>query len=89
MRIRKRVIYGGQVQGVGFRATCQLIVARHDTAGTVRNLSDGRVELVLEGDPDEVREILEELSERMQSHIRGVSVEDEPLRGERGFRIIH
>jgi len=38
------VTYTGRVQGVGFRYTCKQVAA-----GVVRNLADGRVELLAEG----------------------------------------
>lgn len=47
-------MYSGHVQGVGFRATACSVARRFSVAGYVKNLADGRVELVAEGDPDEV-----------------------------------
>lgn len=43
------VLYSGHVQGVGFRYTAKTVATGFDIAGTVRNLPDGRVELVAEG----------------------------------------
>jgi len=43
------IIYSGQVQGVGFRYTTKAVATGFEVAGTVRNLPDGRVELVAEG----------------------------------------
>jgi len=43
------VFYSGQVQGVGFRYTSKTVAAGYEVTGTVRNLPDGRVELVAEG----------------------------------------
>lgn len=53
-RSRVAVIYSGRVQGVGFRYTVKQVAAGYDVTGTVRNLADGRVELVAEGARDEV-----------------------------------
>ena len=50
-RERRRVVFSGRVQGVGFRFTCQSLARGFDVAGYVRNLADGRVELVAEGEP--------------------------------------
>ena len=47
-RCRVQLIYSGRVQGVGFRYTVKQVAAGYDVAGTVRNLPDGRVELVAE-----------------------------------------
>lgn len=87
MSVRKRIIYRGQVQGVGFRATCHSIAARHDVGGHVRNLAGGGVELVLEGEPDEIQAVLDEVARQMEGYIRDAAVESEPPRGEREFRI--
>ena len=43
------VLYSGHVQGVGFRYTTKTVATGFDITGMVRNLSDGRVELVAEG----------------------------------------
>ena len=56
--IRRRVYYDGRVQGVGFRATTDQIAADHEVGGTVRNLDDGRVELIVEGQTEAVEAFL-------------------------------
>jgi acylphosphatase len=43
------VLFAGQVQGVGFRYTAKTVATGFDITGTIRNLPDGRVELVAEG----------------------------------------
>ena len=48
-----QAFYEGRVQGVGFRYTARRIAAGFDVAGYVRNLADGRVELVASGDDEE------------------------------------
>ena len=53
-RRRCRVVYRGQVQGVGFRWTTRRLAARFAVTGFVRNLSAGDVELVVEGEQEEV-----------------------------------
>lgn len=54
--IRKRiqVLYSGGVQGVGFRYAVKTVAAGFDVAGTVKNLPDGRVELIAEGEKAEL-----------------------------------
>ena len=47
--VRGRIIVGGRVQGVGFRAFAARTAARLDLVGGVRNLDDGRVEVDVEG----------------------------------------
>jgi acylphosphatase len=53
-RQRLTVYYSGRVQGVGFRYTVKSLTPGYEVAGTVRNLPDGRVELVVEGLKDEL-----------------------------------
>lgn len=87
MIIRKRIIYRGTVQGVGFRATCHSIASRHQVGGFVRNLSDGGVELAVEGEPEDVEAVLSEVARRMEGYIRSATATDEPARGDKEFRI--
>jgi acylphosphatase len=48
------VFFSGQVQGVGFRYTAKTVATGFEITGTVRNLPDGRVELVAEGRREEL-----------------------------------
>ena len=48
-RSRMHIFYSGRVQGVGFRYTVRTVAAGFEAVGTVRNLLDGRVELIAEG----------------------------------------
>jgi acylphosphatase len=48
-RQRLIIFYSGRVQGVGFRYTTKTVATGFEIAGTVRNLPDGRVELIAEG----------------------------------------
>ena len=53
-RKRLRVFYSGRVQGVGFRYTARTVATGFEVTGIVRNLADGRVELIAEGLKDEL-----------------------------------
>ena len=53
-RTRLHVYYQGRVQGVGFRWTVRDVAMGFDVTGWVQNLSDGRVELVAEGERPEL-----------------------------------
>jgi acylphosphatase len=53
-RRRVQILYSGNVQGVGFRYTVKSAAAGFEVTGLVRNLPDGRVELVAEGVKDEL-----------------------------------
>lgn len=46
MKICKRFVITGRVQGVGFRASCRRVARAHHLTGYARNLVDGRVEVV-------------------------------------------
>ncbi|OGZ26975.1 MAG: acylphosphatase [Candidatus Nealsonbacteria bacterium RIFOXYB1_FULL_40_15] len=58
MRKRARVYISGRVQGVGFRAETTFRARRISLKGFVKNLKDGRVEAVFEGDEEEVDKIV-------------------------------
>ena len=52
--VAKRVFYEGRVQGVGFRFSVKSITTGFDVVGLVKNLIDGRVELEVQGEENEV-----------------------------------
>ncbi len=84
-----QVFYEGRVQGVGFRYTARRVAAGFDVAGYVRNLPDGRVELVASGDDEEVDGFLEAVREsELAGHIDEELAEEmaKPA-GLRGFEI--
>jgi len=60
---RVTVLYSGRVQGVGFRVTVRQLACGYDVTGTVRNLADGRVELVAEGARAELKAFLTGIAE--------------------------
>ena len=85
----KHVRYSGHVQGVGFRYTAQSLAARYLVAGFVRNLPDGDVELVAEGEPGAIDEFLAAVARRMSEYITGTTVRDEAPAGHTGFHVRH
>ena len=58
-KIRARVRITGKVQGVYFRQNTRIVANRHRVTGWVKNLKDGRVEAVLEGNEMDVSEVIE------------------------------
>jgi acylphosphatase len=58
-----QVFYEGNVQGVGFRWSVRHTAKGFDVTGWVRNLSDGRVELQVTGEEDEVRAFLDQIGQ--------------------------
>jgi len=71
-RVRAEVYFSGMVQGVGFRFTTRAIASKFDVTGFVRNLPDGRVELIVEGKKGEVERFIETIEYRMGGYIRHV-----------------
>ncbi|HEY0457829.1 MAG TPA: acylphosphatase [Pyrinomonadaceae bacterium] len=61
MRVARKYIISGTVQGVGYRFFTQRAAARHQVLGYVRNLKDGRVEALAEGDARAVEDFKHEL----------------------------
>jgi acylphosphatase len=79
---RRLCHFSGHVQGVGFRYTVQNVAMQHDVNGYVRNLPDGRVELVMEGPDPEMDRVFEEVKNRMDGYIRVVNTTEMPATGE-------
>lgn len=87
---RHTVYYAGHVQGVGFRYTASSLARGYDVAGFVRNLPDGRVELVAEGNVQEVDAFLRDVRDRFFNHIRDERCDVRPASGEfTGFQTRH
>ncbi len=86
--IRRRVVVEGRVQGAAFRESCRRQAAGTVT-GWVRNLADGRVEAVFQGDPRAVDAMVAWCRQGPSwASVTGVDVaEEEPEEGERGFFI--
>jgi len=85
-----RVIYSGQVQGVGFRYTVRTVATGFDVTGTVRNLPSGQVELIAEGARDELEAFRQAIRESGLDHfVRDEDVSWAEAAGEfRGFEIV-
>ena len=74
---RRRVFYAGRVQGVGFRFTAQRLAEGFPVSGFVRNSPDGRVELLVEGEPESIDSLLRAIRDEMRDKIRSVSSANE------------
>jgi acylphosphatase len=79
---RREVTYSGRVQGVGFRYTTRDIAGRFSVRGFVKNLSDGRVLLVVEGPYAVLDQFLEAIESEMDRCIENQQVSVLPPRGE-------
>lgn len=78
---RREVYYSGRVQGVGFRYTARSVARGFAVTGFVKNLSDGRVQLVAEGQSAEVRAFLNSLRADMGHCISDVHETSGPAAG--------
>jgi acylphosphatase len=90
---RQRVtqLYSGRVQGVGFRYTVKSLVSGFEVTGTVRNLDDGRVELIAEGAKEELEAFLQAIRDsEVGRFIQGEQACWDDAKNEfRGFTISH
>jgi acylphosphatase len=80
--VRHTVHYSGRVQGVAFRYTTEAIASRYDVTGFVRNLPDGRVELVAEGASDELDRFLRAVEDAMSRNISAIDTRQTTATGE-------
>ncbi len=82
--IRLTVYFTGHVQGVGFRYTTRRVGQRFLVAGQVRNLPDGRVELIAEGDRAELTAFVHAVNEAMAGNIVNQTQAESEATGEFG-----
>lgn len=86
--IRRTVHYSGRVQGVGFRFTAHSLAGKFPVCGYVKNLPDGRVEAVVDGEREVIERFLADVHQEMSGHIRGMTAHDSPATGQfAGFEV--
>jgi len=76
---RIRVIFGGHVQGVGFRATTRTFAHALALTGWVRNEQDGTVLAEIQGLSPDVDRLLELIARRMEGMLRSTDIEEIPV----------
>jgi len=90
--VAKQVFYSGRVQGVGFRYATKQLASGFDVSGWVRNLPDGRVELLaIAFDAEELEAFLTELQENsaLANHIKETETHKVPAPADvKGFSIL-
>jgi acylphosphatase len=85
---RATIHFNGHVQGVGFRFTVLQLAHKFPVNGFVRNLRDGRVEVVIEGNQSDARAFVDHIKERMNGYIDHTEESTGPATGEfRAFEI--
>jgi len=75
MNKRVHLVYSGRVQGVGFRLTAEELARSLGVVGWIKNLRDGRVELMAEGDESVLAKFLDQLrTGPMRNFIKQVDI---------------
>ena len=79
---RWHIFFSGRVQGVGFRFTSRQVAQRYDVSGWVKNLSNGSVEMTVEGASDQLRKYINDVSESTHGYVADVQVTKSVATGE-------
>jgi acylphosphatase len=82
MQKRVHALFEGQVQGVGFRFTAREFAQRTSVAGWVKNLPDGRVEIVAEGQEENLKQFISGMQEYFRRYLRDTRIQWLPPSGE-------
>ena len=85
-----RIYITGTVQGVFFRGFVKENAERYNVKGFIRNLEDGRIEIFLEGNVNDVNKVLELCKKGPKnSIIRNVEVNNERFQDFKNFKVLH
>ncbi|MBR3629105.1 MAG: acylphosphatase [Oscillospiraceae bacterium] len=84
-KIRRHMIFHGQVQGVGFRWNACCIARQYGISGWVRNNYDGTVEMEAEGTPGDLDRLVAELHRGRWIEITEIESREVPVQGGYGF----
>jgi len=76
--VAKHIIFIGRVQGVGFRFTTYRIANLHQLFGFVRNVPDGTVEMLAQGQPEDIDNCINDIKESFTGYIRETKIEEMP-----------
>lgn len=82
MKKQIHVYYTGRVQGVGFRFTAEDIAQDLGVCGWVKNLRDGRVEVVAQAEENTLKEFLKKIYEYFSRYIQDVDIDWQEATGE-------
>ncbi|GIU68598.1 MAG: acylphosphatase [Candidatus Pacearchaeota archaeon] len=90
MKRSLRVYISGIVQGVFFRSFVKENAEKLNVKGFVRNLEDGRVEIFIEGNIENVNKMLELIKKGPKnSKIEKIEIKEEKFQGFKNFKILH
>jgi acylphosphatase len=88
MKKHLHIYYSGKVQGIGFRYAIQDIATSLKVCGWVKNLNDGRVEVLVEAEENTLSNFLEQINQRFSRYIKEADAEWQPASGEfRDFQV--
>ena len=82
MKKQIRIYYSGRVQGVGFRYGAGDIAGQLGVSGWVKNLHDGRVEVLAEADEEALNDFLGRINQYFSGYIRDSDIKWQPATGE-------
>ena len=88
MKVRKHIIFTGQVQGVGFRYTAVHLARPLGLTGWVKNLRDGRVEMEVQGRSEAIERLLSGLQNQRYIMIEDIEIQEMPVIEETGFAAV-
>ena len=84
------IFYSGMVQGVGFRYMTVRFALNFPLTGWVKNLDDGRVEVLVEGAPDDINKLCQKLNEHFKGYIREEKIDWQGAQGQfNDFKIFY
>ncbi len=73
---RANVFFSGMVQGVGFRFTASRLAGQSGLVGYVKNLHDGKVELMVQGEEEKISDLIYNLKENhFSEYVRDAEVQ--------------
>lgn len=89
MTTQAHIFYSGMVQGVGFRYTIEQFASALNLTGWVKNLPDGRVEIVVEGNSEDIEKLTNQVDGRFAGYIKEKKVSFSSVQGKfKNFQII-
>ena len=86
MMIRKRITFSGSVQGVGFRWRARHAASLYHCTGWCRNEWDGTVTMEIQGEEQNIDQVILAIEAGSYIRIRNMEVRSLPVIDERGFR---
>ena len=84
--VRRRIVFRGWVQGVGFRYRARHAASLYGCTGWVRNEWDGSVTMEIQGTPEQIEQVIRAIRAGRFVRIEDMESREMPLEEERGFR---